>query len=631
MGPYEVRIHYAANNTVSEDARWMQIARGAVNFKSVRKLRLSDSIIDPSGRQALTSENSSQSHNPAQPIIISSQSDVFPQSQSSVTTTAESNSEVTPQKTTKRKAHILLEQPSPELAKRTKRTSFARTKKGLNPAFKNPVAGYMKTRKSSHLSQKTPRPQFLPEATVVVPVTESPRRPHTLSNLGRTQKLMEKTSSPDQSVTSHIDETSFVENSTILSGSVEARSLESSHHSVSDYSFEMGKYPGNQEQLYTSNHYTQQCTTYDREKLIFSVQEDFGETELDMGTLDTSPAHENRPGTPTATTVTPSDSGEYIDNSSPLAQKSTATKFAPLVDLTSPPQDEPLEMTRRDVLGPVSSPLPEREEVSRSSEITNIGYEEILNLPRRVMCHTMHTVKSRTFNSFLPQYLLDLAEGFGLVNHFRPVLAPASVRNSERGYWNMRIQISDIATVGRSRRSPLTSSQWSDKRFMMRQEGLLPDTVATAEGNNALRQILHPDLDPDTYTPWTVDELKTFWKYLAKVVERGRAGYDVRATLKCSEAASNNLRVNVRLYGYAETLSHLWLVLYGVSSTLSAMMPLQWCMPGTGPLITMSGQPKRGGALGRWLPKEYGADGSWGLEDDWDGLSSARDLGRNEY
>lgn len=626
MGPYEVRVHYAANNTVSEDARWTQIGRGTVNFKPIRKFRLSDSIIDASGCEALTSRNISQSRSRAQPIIISSQSDVSSQSQSSVTGSTEANSAVIPQKVAKRKARISFEEPSPDLSKRTKRTSFARTKKGLNPAFRNPIAGYMRTRKSSHSSQKTPRPQCSPAATVIVPVTESPRRPHTLSNLDQARGFAHNAGSADQCLTTHIDETSFIEKSTSPSDSVEARPLESSHHSTSDYSFEMGEYPGNQEQLHTSNHHAQERVTHNQNKFVFSLQEDFAETELDMGTLQTPSAHENGPETPTATTVTPSNPEQYINNSSPLAQKSTATKHAPLIDLTSPPEKDPPKVTRRDVLGPVSSPLPEKESRSSSGGMTDIRYEEILALPRRVMCHAMHTVKSRPFNSFLPQYLLDLAEGFGLVNHFRPVRAPASVRNSERGYWNMRIQISDMATVARSRRSPMTSSQWSDKRFMMRQGGLLPDTVSTAEGNEALRQIVHPDLDPETYIPWTADEFKIFWTYLTKVVERGRAGYDVRATLKCSEPAFNELRVDVKLYGYAETLSHLWLVLYGVSSTLTAIMPLQWCMPGAGPLITMSGQPKRGGALGRWLPKGCGTDGSWGLEDDWNGLSSTRDL-----
>ena len=158
---------------------------------------------------------------------------------------------------------------------------------------------------------------------------------------------------------------------------------------------------------------------------------------------------------------------------------------------------------------------------------------------------------------------------------------------------------------------------------MLRQEGQITESASTSDGDAALKELMYPVIEPGTPTSWTVDEFTEFWEYLAKVIERGRAGYDVFATItSCEACQSNGLLLEARLYGWAETLSHLWLVLYGVSSGLTSGMPLQWFGPGKGALVTMSGQPRRGGSVGRWVELDNGADGHWGVEKTWEGLET---------
>ena len=159
---------------------------------------------------------------------------------------------------------------------------------------------------------------------------------------------------------------------------------------------------------------------------------------------------------------------------------------------------------------------------------------------------------------------------------------------------------------------------------MLRQQGCIAETASISEGDIALKELIYPNIGPGTPTPWTVEEFMEFWEYLAKVIERGRAGHDVFATITSCEARQHeSLLLEVRFYGWAETLSHLWLILYGVSSGLTARMPLQWFGPGQGALVTMSGQPNRGGTIGRWVEQKSGGDGYWGIERSWDGLDTS--------
>ena len=155
---------------------------------------------------------------------------------------------------------------------------------------------------------------------------------------------------------------------------------------------------------------------------------------------------------------------------------------------------------------------------------------------------------------------------------------------------------------------------------MFRQEGHFGSSPSTSACDAAAPELMYPCVEPSTPTPWTMEEFTEFWDYLRKVIERGRAGYDVFATLEHCEAHNDCLVACI--FGWPETLSHIWLVLYVLSNGLITRMPLQWFGPGEGALITMSGQPNRGGSLGRWVEQKSGADGYWGIERSWEGLEA---------
>lgn len=627
MESYEVRIHYAANNMVSEDARWMRVARGMTSFRPTRRFRLSDSIIDASELAAHGSGNQPQPFGPTQPMTISSGSDLVPMLHNPVNECSNIANEESARRTGKRKTIISFEEPSPAKERRTKRTSFARTRQGLNPDFKSPIFGYLKPGKVRQPLADTPRNRIASETTVLVPVTKSPRRPHDLPDVESSER--EQFDSRSQSLPVCIDETLFTDHLSNFKDTSTAKLSAEVQVPAGDCSSDTRSYPCNQEQLLSRPRHVRQSPAREFNMSYYAFQTGFEENEISIGTQIAQSAHKTPRSTSTRTTATPSDRGDYAHVSSPLAQKSKRhhSPVNTVVDLTLSPDLNTLQMTRRDVLGPVSSPTIRQQQTSSHSDAAKrAGNKRNFSLPRKAMCKASCTVKSRHFESFVPHYLLELAEKFELLNQFRPVSAPTSMRNSDRGYWNLRIKVADLAAVTGARRPPLTSSQWSDQRFMMRQEGLLPASVSSEAANNALRDTVYPNKDPRLYTPWTACELETFWAYLSKVIERGQAGYDVHATLKRCGPASKNLDVDVKLYGYAESLSHLWLLLYGISGTLTASMPLQWHVPGAGPLITMSGQLKHGGELGRWVPRGTGISASWGLEDNWDGLSSAVDI-----
>lgn len=616
MESYEIRIHYAANNTVGQDGRWKRIAQGIATFKPSKRLRLSDTILDTIRPEATSSENDLGSVGFRHPITTSSSSIVSSKSWQSIVEGAGISPE------SSRRAELTENEGRLHRAtKRSKRTSFPRSRKGLNPAFKNPVAGYLKTGKSTQPSQETPRSQATSEPTILVPVTASSKSRHALSRPTRARRRSDEDFSPNLSPASCIDETSFVIDST---DRFEAQASPEVRESTDNDHFETCEYPRNQEQSRADNGGLRKRVTQQRNITQYDLFEHPSKDNLVVGIWEASsprqgPNSGHEPSLSGATTEPPSES------SSPLAGKGQA-KYASMIDPTSQIDDNLPPITRRDVLGPASSPV-QAEQLWKSFEHSPMktGYAGVFALPSRFMCDVRNSTKARRFESFLPQYLRDLADRFNLVDHFRPVSAPAFIRNAERGYWNLRIHITDTGTVTRVRRPPLTSSQWSDKRFMMRQDGEISATASTPEGDEVLKRLAYPDVQPESYTPWTSEEFQAFWLYLGMVIQKGRAGYDVRATLKHGKQDSKGVCVDVQLFGYAETLPHLWLVLYGVSGALTARMPLQWRIPGIGPVVTMSGQLKRGGSLGRWQPKDEGINGSWGLEETWEGLNSGED------
>ncbi|KAK5953306.1 hypothetical protein OHC33_005874 [Knufia fluminis] len=620
---------------VRDDARWLKIAENIVKFKPARRLLPSDSIDDET-RAASLDEALDGSSTSTHAISVSSGSPPSPSPRELREPQLErALSAASPQvrsKTGKRAANADAVVDSSN-SKRTKRTSFPRAKKGLNPAFRNPIAGYLRTSKEA---EETPRPRTAPEATVLVPFTTSPKARRAFSESTSSLSARGLDSFVEPLSNSRVDETSFMNDSPEVSESLEVRPLQMPSTRSEHSSFEKHRFPGNQEQLLPGEDF--QHAAYENADMSHRFpQASFCESELEMGTRRvglgssfTNRSFENSVGdgarlsVPTPSTETASDPTRYLNNSSPLAQRSASVP-TPVVDLTTDFDQATPQVTRRDVLGPVSSPLRGYDPSSEASEAmpsNEAHLAAVRALPKRIRCRQSNTV-SKPFTTFLPDYLRSLGERFDLVNHFHPVLAPASIQASTRGYWRLLIKIAETGVVVRARRPPLTSSQWSDKRFMLRQEGQIAEAASTSEGDAALEKLMYPCIDPASHVAWTLDEFTEFWGYLSKVIERGRAGYDVRATIGDHvEYQRDGLLLEARLWCYAETLSHIWLVLYGVSCGLTARMPLQWFGAGEGALITMSGQPKRGGSIGRWVERLEGAERSWGIEDTWEGIET---------
>lgn len=635
MQQYELRVHIAAPSMVKDDARWLKVAENVAKFKPARQLHLDDSIVHTTregSQDAVQDEWSISAHT----ISISSGSPLSPSSQVRCTSrpmydVCAASAKVQPLA----KKRAVTANPTADVshAKRTKMTSFPRTRKGLNPAFKNPIAGYLKTSKEA---EQTPRPRTAPQSTVLVPFTTSPKARRALSESTASLGAQRSHSSAEPCSNSRVDETSFVNDSPEASQSLEVRPFVLSGTGAGDNSFDKRPYPGNQEQLLPIQG-VQKAAQDETNSTCRLSQTSFHEGEIDMGTRrsehgasftrrqsENSIDKEAHQSFSTPSTETASDPRRNLNNSSPLAQRS-APMPTPVIDLTTELGEPTPQVTRRDVLGPVSSPLRSCGPSPEASEPipTNEAHLAVVRaLPKRVRCGKTNTV-SKPFITAIPEYLLDLADKFDLVNHFHPVHAPASIWNVKRGYWKLLIKIADVGGVAKARRSPLTASQWSDRRFMLRQEGHIAELASTAEGDAALKELMYPVVEPGTYVPWTADEFTEFWDYLAKVIERGRAGYDVHASIERCEARRHiGIFLEARLWCWAEALSHLWLVLNGVSSGLTARMPLQWFGPDEGALVTMSGQPKRGGSIGRWTEQKSGKYGYWGIEGTWEGLGA---------
>ncbi|KAK5091877.1 hypothetical protein LTR70_001188 [Exophiala xenobiotica] len=641
MQQYELRVHIAAPSMVKDDARWLKLAENVAKFKPVRQLRLDDSIVYTT-REGSHDEVQEEASNSPCAVSVHFGSSSTPSSQARCNTCPIYDAcaaSAKAQPLTKKRAVTAIPTADVSHAKRTKMTSFPRTRKGLNPAFKNPIAGYLKTSKEA---EQTPRPRTAPESTVLVPFTTSPKARRALSESTASLDAQCRDSPAEPCSNSRVDETSFVNDSPEASQSLEVRMFVLSGTGAEDNSFDKQLYPGNQEQLLPIQR-VQNVAQDGTDSTCRLSQTSFRESEIHMGTRRsehgvslTSRPSENRldkeahQSFTTISTETASDPSRYLNDSSPLAQRSAPMPM-PVVDLTTELDEPAPQVTRRDVLGPVSSPLRSCAQSPGASEpiATNETHlATVRALPKRSRCCKTNTV-SKPFITAIPEYLLDLADKFDLVNHFHPVHAPASIWNVKRGYWKLLIKIADVGCVAKARRSPLTASQWSDRRFMLRQEGHIAELASTSEGDAALKELMYPVVEPGTYMPWTADEFTEFWDYLAKVIERGRAGYDAHASIESCEARRHDgIFLEARLWCWAEALSHLWLVLYGVSSGLTARMPLQWFGPDEGALVTMSGQPKRAGSIGRWVEQKSGTSGYWGIEGSWEGLGASLRVSR---
>ena len=502
--------------------------------------------------------------------------------------------------------------------KRNRGTSFARARKGLNPAFKNPVPDLVQG-KPAECTPVTRRPNTAPEATVLVPFTGVIKPRRSTSDTATASPHRANMSFSDLVPTSRVDDTSFEVQDSSTSGSLEILPITVLNDSR-----------GGTVELETQLH--------EEDVVLALSQTSLHESEMEMGTRrmpstqgtfhEQEPDHEKQISVmhpSSASTEIPSNPDRYIVDSSPLAHRSNLNRASvSFIDLTNETNESQREVVKRDVLGPVSSPV--RSTTNSPSTTPQLSArqikQKIRSLQTRIYCPPP-TNSEKSHRTFVPQTLRDIADKFDLVNRFRPIEAVSSIKNKDRGYWKMLVKITSLAIVARSRRSPLSASQWSDERFMLVQKGWSPQATSANNVEDAMQDLFYPEKTPDTFTPWTLEEFVDFWSLMKKTIEHGRAGHDVHATITDNTTeCEDGLEFEVRFYGYGEALSHMWLFVYILSNKATGYMPMQWMGTGKGPLLRMSGQPRRGGKIGRWVELSHGDNGRWGLEGPWEGIAS---------
>lgn len=629
MHHIELRVHIGAPSMVSDDRRWKNVAQGVANFKPVRRVNVSGGTFG-SIHEEVSSAGGDQLPTPTQPIsaspsITDLSDDRLPVVKRS--SLAGQDNECSRDITTKRK-RAAEQYPHTDVseAKRTKRTLYSRTKKGLNPAFKNPIPAVLKTKKAVDRTLRSPT---IPDVTILVPVTTGPKaqRPR-LDSKGN--EAVNADLLPNASTSSDlVAETSFFAAYPVGNESQIASPFPISNASLSRDSFNAQGFLANQEELQSSDHHDKHSIRTDDTTFRLS-QTSIHESDIVFGTTRANSRITNlseqdekhgdilaQLSGSASSTKSPSSRAQSFMDLSPLARRSACTA-ASVVDLTVENEPTTPKVQCRDVLGPVSSPtevVDQRHDDDTLMTSHEVRIDTIQRLPRRIECQASNTNANRQFKSFIPDFMQEIAKQYSLVELFRPLRAPQSLKNSERGYWKMLIRVTDLATAAKAKRISPTTSQWSEQRFMLRQRARVEETATTPERDAVLRTLIYPPKSADSYSLWAAEQFIQFWSYLGKTIERGRAGYDARATMDVRPEDGRELLVDVRFWCYAENLSHIWLILLGLSGELTNQMPLQWCVPGKGPLISMSGQSRNRGSIGRWVERRSGVDGYWGLED----------------
>ena len=626
MHRHEIRVHIAAPSMVKDDARWKSIAQGVARFKPARRLILSDTIVDTS--RVSTSTGVVNLPSPTPHMSISSRSrDSSPEdtpTQTISTGIRMMQAEDFGRDASRKRTRDDTDGADSDRARRTKHMSYARTKQGVNPAFRSHMTRHFRHDKEF---LETPRPRTAPEATVQVPFTTSPKFQRSSSDVQRHASQSDSVVT-DVCHTDQVRETSFVDESPVNNTSLQCQQFPQFPNTLHTSSFERRRPPTNQEQLQRIDQ-TEDVVTIDDNVTFRLSQSSLDEDEMMMGTRkrdtpksshpcgrDEASSHYDNSLATSHTTEAPSAADLHRNNSSPLRPRIPPVPV-PIIDLTEGVQECDQHITRREVLGPVSSPTrhPVEGDFSSSRSPPQRDFDLVWRLPRRIECQASNTNIDHQFTSFVPDYLRPLARKLKLLDRFRPLQAPASLENSQRGYWRLLIKITDVTTAAKSRREPPTDSQWSDDLFLTRQRKQVDEHATRSERHAVLVRMVYPAKNVDEHTPWTAEEFIQFWECITKIVERGRAGYDVRATMTSPPEAEDDTLIEARCWCYAEVLSHLWLVLYGLSYKLTSHMPLQWCVPGVGPVIVMSGQRNNPGSNGRWVEKSEGIHGSWGLEE----------------
>lgn len=630
MHEFELRVHIGAPSMVKDDRRWQNVANGVINFRPARRISASDNITGENDPNLATKARGRRPNQAIQHANVSSNSmnPIRDQSspKSSICGVDQNSQRGQGSPVSKKRANELCLDTNTRRAKRTKRASLVRARTGTNPAFKNPISGMLKARKAY---EKPPSHRTPSGKTVLVPVTTAPKTRNSALNAAKINTSRTDAVFTHAPSNTHVEETLFPREVFVNSQNLHVSPLTSLSTSLLRDSFERQYFPPNQEAAQPVKESDESAIA--AADVTFRLSQTslresdfmFGTTKSTASADDINDQNEvvsgrtNRSLKSTGRTETPSNPDEYLADNSPLARK-TMTLVTPIVDLTGDDdQNSDLQVTRREVLGPISSPLRtlegfgEDEEEQSSQEVY---LEAVRKLPKRIKCQASNTNVNRQFRSFIPDYMLSLAQQYNLIELFRPLNAPTSIKNSERGYWKMIIQITDLITIMAGKRKSPTTSQWSEQRFMIRQEARATPTATTPERDAMLRALIYPTKQPGSATLWLAEQFIQFWNYLAKTIERGRAGYDARATIDSCKENCDGLRLEIRVWSYAENLTHIWLTLLGLSDGLTSEMPMQWCIPGKGALITMSGQPKNAGSGDRWIEKRSGLEGYWGRE-----------------
>lgn len=438
-------------------------------------------------------------------------------------------------------------------AKRVRGTSYARSKQGLNPAFCNPTLKGVKDLPST----ATPAPQ---KQAILVPRTNTPK--HGGTSPSDTDRLpasadydLSSQESPDA-----VDETSF----------------DLQHH-------------GTQESLVMQAVHEQSSAS----ELVSSP------TECRLSQRSEHARHK---------ADSSNGSTEILERSYSSLPGSRLEVGTGLLHATSSSEQE-LECARRAVLGPVSSP-PEPH-IESSQHTTTTSPQTLLtmvaNLPREVRPPTP-VISPSSRHLVLAEGLSKLAADYDLARYFRPFSVTRRAWKKERGHWRVCIFIRPHAMVEYARQAPTTLSQQKDCKFVMIQDGLLPDWASTGDAVRADMKRRPGSADADRHALWTVGEFQQFWQSTESIISRGRAGRFVRALLHTVEADEDGIRVQVRLYCNADALTHIWLMLVGLSHGAIRKMPLEWIGHDSQVVLSMPGTGRRGTA-GLWTE---GRDGTWG-------------------
>lgn len=606
MSQVELRIHTAAPATVQSDANWRDIAKKTMNFEAAEITKISDVVSSSESTDTPGQCASDPATNNAR------FTDSTAKRKEQLTTEADSSIDSQKRLRLKRKRNVGNNIP------------FKRSKQGLNPAYKAPLLA-----KPQAIIVETPRPRSAPEATVLVPLTVSPG--HQRARSDDSQVRSTQSLSPPDAESSRVDETSLFEASP--TSERPSRFSDATLGLLTNNSFERYRFPGNQEQLAALRKDSRSGT--DDNGITFQLsQTSLDEADLTMGTRgrgesindgdkDTKHLSQQSQSSERTASVSPSEMRKFQKSSPPLPHSNTTSMSAPVIDLTEDSEEVPHLITHRDLLGPLSSPIRSAIPQDSFEEV----FDEINGLPKHVYCAVTNTNSNQQFRTCITPNLAELAERFDLKNNFQLYGASGNVKNRTRGYWQLLISINSINSSARTHVSSFTSSQWVDRKFMVRQDGEVNASATTPEREAFVHQTKYPPKNPTKPVSWNLNDFLDFWAVLRKAVERGRAGYDSYLEINRIERTEEGIMLKIRMFCWGEVLAHTWLLLFAASNGLVANMPAQWFVPNFkrhGIVLTMSGQPKNPGDTGRWVEKVSGPEGHWGLEEAWDGVESAR-------